>query len=111
MNKALLLNVNNLSISFGNTKNSVEVVHRISFHINRNEILGVVGESGSGKSVTAMTILGLLPKKEALLDGELLFEGKDLLRQTHENLRKLRGSEIAMIFQEPMTALNPSMTC
>ena len=110
MNKALLLNVNNLSISFGNTKNSVEVVHRISFHINRNEILGVVGESGSGKSVTAMTILGLLPKKETLLDGELLFEGKDLLRQTHENLRKLRGSKIAMIFQEPMTALNPSMT-
>jgi len=111
MNKALLLDVNNLSISFGNTKNSVEVVHRISFHINRNEILGVVGESGSGKSVTAMTILGLLPKKETLLDGELLFEGNDLLRQTHENLRKLRGSKIAMIFQEPMTALNPSMTC
>ena len=58
-----------------------------------------------------MTILGLLPKKETLLDGELLFEGNDLLRQTHENLRKLRGSKIAMIFQEPMTALNPSMTC
>jgi len=56
MNKALLLNVKNLSISFGNTKNSVEAVHSISFHINRNEILGVVGESGSGKSVTAMTI-------------------------------------------------------
>ena len=71
----------------------LRVVHRISFHIKRNEILGVVGESGSGKSVTAMTILGLLPKKETLLDGELLFEGNDLLRQTHENLRKLRGKQ------------------
>jgi peptide/nickel transport system ATP-binding protein len=111
MNKALLLNVKNLSISFRNTKNSIEVVHSISFHINRNEILGVVGESGSGKSVTAMTILGLLSKKESLVGGELLFEGQDLLSLTNENIRKLRGSKIAMIFQEPMTALNPSMTC
>ena len=110
MNKALLLNVKNLSISFGNTKNSVEAVHSISFHINRNEILGVVGESGSGKSVTAMTILGLLSKKESLVSGELLFEGQDLLKQTNEHIRKLRGSKIAMIFQEPMTALNPSIT-
>ena len=111
MNKALLLNVNNLSISFGNTKNSVEAVHSISFHINRNEILGVVGESGSGKSVTAMTILGLLSKKESLVSGELLFEGQDLLKKTNEHIKKVRGSKIAMIFQEPMTALNPSMTC
>ena len=111
MNKVLLLNVKNLSISFGNTKNSVEAVHSISFHINRNEILGVVGESGSGKSVTAMTILGLLSKKESLVSGELLFEGQDLLKQTNEHIRKLRGSKIAMIFQEPMTALNPSITC
>ena len=90
MNKALLLNVKNLSISFRNTKNSVEVVHSISFHINRNEILGVVGESGSGKSVTAMTILGLLSKKESSVGGELLFEGQDLLSLTNENIRKLR---------------------
>ncbi len=111
MNKSLLLNVKNLSISFRNTKNNVEVVHSISFHINRNEILGVVGESGSGKSVTAMAILGLLSKKESSVGGELLFEGQDLLSLTNENIRKLRGSKIAMIFQEPMTALNPSMTC
>lgn len=111
MNNNTLLNIKNLSISFGNKKSKVEVVHGISLHITENEILGVVGESGSGKSVTAMAILGLLPKKNTRLKGEILFNNKDLLNESKNEIRKLRGNEIAMIFQEPMTALNPSITC
>ena len=111
MNNNSILNIKNLTISFGNKKSNVEVVHGISLHINKNEILGVVGESGSGKSVTAMTILGLLPEKNTFLEGEILFNKKDLLKDSKNNVRKLRGNDIAMIFQEPMTALNPSLTC
>ena len=111
MNKNSILNIKNLTISFGNKKSNVEVVHGISLHINKNEILGVVGESGSGKSVTAMAILGLLPEKNTFLEGEILFNKKDLLKDSKNNVRKLRGNDIAMIFQEPMTALNPSLTC
>ncbi|MDG2052997.1 MAG: ABC transporter ATP-binding protein [Flavobacteriaceae bacterium] len=111
MNNNSILNIKNLTISFGNKKSNDEVVHGISLHINKNEILGVVGESGSGKSVTAMTILGLLPKKNTFLEGEILFNKKDLLKDSKNNIRKLRGNNIAMIFQEPMTALNPSLTC
>ena len=73
-----ILQVISLSISFGNKKTQVEVIHNISFEIKENEILGVVGESGSGKSVTAMGILGLLPKKSSLIKGEILFEEKNL---------------------------------
>ena len=111
MNNNSILDIKNLTISFGNKKSNVEVVHGISLHINKNEILGVVGESGSGKSVTAMTILGLLPEKNTFLEGEILFNKKDLLKDSKNNVRKLRGNDIAMIFQEPMTALNPSLTC
>ena len=106
-----ILQVINLSISFGNKKTQVEVIHNISFEIKENEILGVVGESGSGKSVTAMGILGLLPKKSSLIKGEILFEEKNLLTENEKNLQRIRGNDIAMIFQEPMSALNPSMTC
>ena len=111
MNNNSILEIKNLSISFGNKKSKVEVVHGISLSISENEILGVVGESGSGKSVTAMAILGLLPEKNSKLEGELFFNNKNLLTESNKVIRKLRGSEIAMIFQEPMTALNPSITC
>ena len=111
MNNNSILDIKNLSISFGNKKSKVEVVHGISLSISENEILGVVGESGSGKSVTAMAILGLLPEKNTTLKGELFFNNKNLLSESKKEIRKLRGSEIAMIFQEPMTALNPSITC
>ena len=111
MNNNSILNIKNLTISFGNKKSNVEVVHGISLHINKNEILGVVGESGSGKSVTAMSILGLLPEKNTFVKGEIFFNKKDLLKDSKNNVRKLRGNDIAMIFQEPMTALNPSLTC
>jgi peptide/nickel transport system ATP-binding protein len=106
-----ILLVKNLSISFGNSKTKVEVIHDISFEINENEILGVVGESGSGKSVTSMAILGLLPKKSSQLKGEILFEGRNLIQEKEKQLQKIRGKDIAMIFQEPMSALNPSMKC
>ncbi len=106
-----LLNIRNLNISFGNKKQFVEVVHDISFDISENEILGVVGESGSGKSVTSLAIMGLLAEKTSKLNGEILFKGKDLLKEKSETIRKLRGKEIAMIFQEPMSALNPSIKC
>tara|TARA_R110000787_G_scaffold28923_5_gene78780 strand:+ start:17004 stop:18692 length:1689 start_codon:yes stop_codon:yes gene_type:complete len=111
MNNNSILDIKNLTISFGNKKSTIEVVHGISLHINENEIVGVVGESGSGKSVTAMAILGLLPKKNTFIGGEILFNKKDLLKKSKNYIRKLRGNDIAMIFQEPMTALNPSITC
>lgn len=110
MPEKTLLDVDSLSISFGNKTNLVEVIHAISFSISENEILGIVGESGSGKSVSSMAIMGLLPKKTTL-KGEILFEGKNLLVEKEKNLQLLRGNAIAMIFQEPMSALNPSLRC
>ena len=111
MNNNSILDIKNLIISFGNKKSNVEVVHGISLHINKNEILGVVGESGSGKSVTSLAIMGLLPEKNTLLKGEIFFNTKNLLNESKKDIRKLRGSKIAMIFQEPMSALNPSIIC
>ncbi len=106
-----LLSVQNLIVSFGNEKNNTQVLHTISFDIFENEIVGIVGESGSGKSVTSLAVMGLLPKKQASLSGTILFEEKNLLKIEEKDFIKLRGSEIAMIFQEPMSALNPSLKC
>ena len=111
MKKNSILEISNLSIAFGNKKTSKEVVHNVSFSISENEILGIVGESGSGKSVTSLAIMGLLPEKTSQIKGEVIFEGKDLLKEKSETLRKLRGKDIAMIFQGPMSALNPSIRC
>ncbi|WP_310991598.1 ABC transporter ATP-binding protein [Aequorivita marina] len=106
-----MLAVNNLSVSFGKKKSVIEVLHKISFNVFENEILGIVGESGSGKSVTSLSIMGLLPKDQAHLSGSILFKGEDLLKIKPQDFRKIRGGEIAMIFQEPMSALNPSLKC
>ncbi|MCH2489955.1 MAG: ABC transporter ATP-binding protein [Flavobacteriales bacterium] len=106
-----LLSCHNLSISFGKKRKAVEVVHQISFSVSKNEIVGIVGESGSGKSVTSMAIMGLLPEKTAHSNGSILFEEKELLSEKPKQLRKLRGKDISMIFQEPMSALNPSLRC
>lgn len=107
---ASLLAVRNLKISFG----TAEAVCGIDFEIGEGEVLGLVGESGSGKSATSLAVMGLLPGT-AHVSGEILWRGADggqsnLLREPADALRKLRGREIAMIFQEPMTALNPVMT-
>lgn len=111
MSKTSLLSVQDFTVSFGNKEKSVEVLHQISFDVFENEILGIVGESGSGKSVTSLSIMGLLPKKTAHRSGSILFEGKDLLKIKEKEFRQIRGKEIAMIFQEPMSALNPSLKC
>lgn len=106
-----LLSIKNLSVSFLSEKKENSVVHGISFSLRENEILGIVGESGSGKSVSTMAVMGLLPQKTAKIKGEILYNGKNLLNNTEKDWQKLRGSEISMIFQEPMSALNPSMRC
>lgn len=111
MAEKTILDVKNLSISFGSKKKKTQVVHNISFSVSENKILGIVGESGSGKSVTALAIMGLLPKRNVSLGGEVLYQKKDLLQEKDKGFRKLRGKEIAMIFQEPMSALNPSLKC
>lgn len=111
MENTPLISIKDLVLSFGGKKKKTEVLHTISFDVFENEILGIVGESGSGKSVTSLALMGLLPKKQANLSGEILFQGNDLLKYDEKKYRKIRGSEIAMIFQEPMSALNPSLKC
>ena len=107
-----LLEINNLSISFMSNNKSKEVVHNISYKLNKNEILGIVGESGSGKSVSSLAIMGLLPKGISKINaGEILFNNRTLSNLNSKGFQKIRGNEIAMIFQEPMSSLNPSMRC
>jgi peptide/nickel transport system ATP-binding protein len=103
-----LLDVRDLSIAFRTEAGAKPVVHSINFHINPGEVLGLVGESGSGKSATSLAILRLLAPN-AVASGEILFDGQDLLALDEEEMRAHRGRSIAMIFQEPMTALNPVM--
>lgn len=107
-----MLTVQNLTIAFKSQDDFIPVVNSISFNLKPNEILGVVGESGSGKSVSTLAISGLLPKKiSKITSGNIIFEGTSLLEYSNAQMTMLRGKEIAMIFQEPMSALNPSMTC
>ena len=107
-----LLEVNSLSISFFSDGKEKEIIHNISYQLNENEILGIVGESGSGKSVSSLAILGLLPKKlSRITSGNINFEDHDLTTLSSKNFQSIRGNRIAMIFQEPMSSLNPSMTC
>jgi peptide/nickel transport system ATP-binding protein len=108
----IILNIKNLSLSFKTYQAVNQVLFNVSFQLKKNEILGVVGESGSGKSVSSLAILGLLPKKQTIFNsGEIIFHEDNLLNYQNEDFRKLRGQKIAMIFQEPMTSLNPSLTC
>ncbi|MFD2825164.1 ABC transporter ATP-binding protein [Leeuwenhoekiella polynyae] len=112
MNKTALLSVENLSIGFKTGNKLNQVLHDINFDVYKNEIVGVVGESGSGKSVTNLAVLGLLPKRiSEVISGKIIFEGKDLLTYSDKQLQKIRGNAISMIFQEPMSSLNPSMRC
>ncbi|HAT69826.1 MAG TPA: ABC transporter ATP-binding protein, partial [Flavobacteriaceae bacterium] len=103
-----MLTVQNLTIAFKSQDDFIPVVNNISFNLKPNEILGVVGESGSGKSVSTLAISGLLPKKiSKITSGNIIFEGTSLLEYSNAQMTMLRGKEIAMIFQEPMTSLNP----
>jgi len=103
-----LLSVSNLRVVFGSERGEVAAVDDIGFDVAEGEVLGIVGESGSGKSVTALSIMGLLPKPPARVTaGSITFQGRDLLRLSEREMRRMRGPGIGMIFQEPMTSLNP----
>ena len=109
INNNILLEVNNLCISTASKNNVKSLVKNISFNIRKNEIIGLLGESGSGKSLTSLAILKLLNKDQFKVSGEILFQEKDLLKIKDYKMLKIRGAEISMIFQEPMSALNPTM--
>lgn len=108
---APLITFRQLSVSFAAEKQRVRAVQEVSFAIHAGQTVGIVGESGCGKSVTAMALMGLLPPHAARIDcGEILFDGQDQLRLKANPMADLRGNQLAMIFQEPMTALNPVLT-
>jgi len=104
-----LLSVEDLSISFASEKKSLNTVNEVSFKAADQDFLGIVGESGCGKTLTALAIMKLLPPN-ALSSGRILFEGEDILALNNKELQKIRGGKISMIFQEPMTSLNPVFT-
>lgn len=107
-----LIQVKDLQISFKYDGVMTPVIRGVSFDIKRGETLGMVGESGSGKSVTSREIMKLIAAPPARIDkGEILFEGRDILKMSDDELRSIRGNRISMIFQEPMTSLNPVYTC
>ena len=106
-----LLDVLNLSTNFHTDDGVVCAVNNLSFQVNKGESVCIVGESGCGKSVTSMSIMRLLKSPPAEITGQIQFEGKDLLKLSDDEMCRIRGNEIAMIFQEPMTALNPLFTC
>ena len=106
-----LLSVRNLVTRFRTGRGTITAVDHVSFDVAAGETLAIVGESGSGKSVTALSILRLIPDPPGQIEsGEILFDGKDLLKLSDQEIREVRGNRIAMIFQEPMSSLNPSLT-
>ena len=106
-----LLEIKGLSVSFETDEGSVQALDAVDFEMEHGQTLGLVGESGCGKSVTALSIMRLLPKPIGCVTaGSILFQGEDLLKLSPDGIRKIRGNEIGMIFQEPMNALNPVMT-
>lgn len=107
-----ILHIQNLEIAFQQEKVFVPVIHKISYELFPNEILGIVGESGSGKSVSSLAIMGLLPKNiSKITNGSIVLEGENITTLDAKSFQKIRGKKIAMIFQEPMSSLNPSMKC
>jgi dipeptide transport system ATP-binding protein len=106
----MLLEVKNLKTEFFSEKSVITAVNKTNFHIEEGKTLCIVGESGSGKSITSLSIMGLVEEPGRVTEGEILFEGNDLLKYNDSQMRSIRGKDIAMIFQEPMTSLNPSYT-
>ncbi len=102
-----LLEVTDLKVHFPTEDGIVRAVDGVSFSLKPGETLGVVGESGSGKSVSFLTVMGLISRKSATIEGQVLFQGQDLLQMDNDDLREIRGAKIAMIFQDPMTSLHP----
>ncbi|MEG0384501.1 MAG: ABC transporter ATP-binding protein [Solibacillus sp.] len=111
MTRKVLLDVKGLETTFFTDDGAVQAVDNIHFDVHEGEILGIVGESGCGKSVTSLSIMGLVPSPPGkITNGEILLEGKDLTKLTDKQMRAVRGKDVAMIFQEPMTSLNPLFT-
>ena len=109
MNREVKLSVNDLKISFRTDAGKVQAVRNISFDLHKGETLAIVGESGSGKSVTSKAIIGILAGNSIVEGGEIIYDGQDLLKISEEDYHKIRGDKIAMIFQDPMSSLNPIM--
>lgn len=105
-----ILEIKNLKVSFFTPAGEVRAVNDISYNLAKGEIIGVVGESGSGKSVTASTVMGLIESPGKIVGGSVNFDGKNIAEMSKKEIRKLRGKEIGMIFQDPMTSLNPVYT-
>lgn len=105
-----LLSINNLKTSFFTHVGEVQAVRGVSLYLKRGEALGIVGESGSGKSITMMSMMRLLEENGKILDGQIIFEGSDLTKLSEKQMQKIRGNDIGMIFQDPMTSLNPVYT-
>jgi len=106
-----MLQIKDLNIQFRTSNGWFDAVKKISFEVKRGQTLGIVGESGSGKSVTALSIMRLLEEKQTRINGEIVFDGIDITQASEKEMRSLSGNRIAMIFQEPMTSLNPVLTC
>lgn len=106
----LILDIKGLSVEFNTLNGWAKVVDQVSFSVNTGEVVGLVGESGSGKSVTNLSVLGLLPKRGVRSTGSVYFDGEDLLKLREKDLNNIRGKSISMIFQEPMSSLNPAFT-
>ncbi|KQC10680.1 MAG: hypothetical protein APR62_11755 [Smithella sp. SDB] len=104
---SLLLEIKNLRTAFDTTQGRINAVDGVSLKVNAGETMGIVGESGCGKTMLALSIMRLVPANGKIISGEIFFSGKDLLKLSEEEMRAVRGSEISMVFQEPMTSLNP----
>ena len=112
METAPILEVDSLRVAFHTTEGKMTAVRDVSFSIRSGESVGIVGESGSGKSVTALSIMGLIPSPPGIIEsGRILFHGENLFEKKIDEINKIRGNRISMIFQEPMTSLNPIHTC
>ncbi|MGO1371627.1 MAG: ABC transporter ATP-binding protein [Senegalia sp. (in: firmicutes)] len=105
-----ILKIKNLETSFFTRKGEVQAVRGINFNVEKGEVLGIVGESGSGKSVTSMSIMNLIKKPGKIKKGDIIFDGENINNYSKKKLRNIRGNEISMIFQDPMTSLNPVYT-
>lgn len=108
-NAGALLEVSHLHVRFDTPQGSVKAVNGVSFSVNRGEVLGIAGESGSGKSVTALSLMRLVPQPGLITKGAVSFESQDLLKLTEKQMRRIRGSKIAMVFQDAMGSLNPGL--
>lgn len=106
-----ILEIKNLTIHYVVDKETVEAVNNVNLQINKGETLGLVGETGAGKTTLAKGIMGIIPNPPGkILNGEIIFEGENLLKKNKKEMQAIRGEKISMIFQDPMTALNPVMT-